>query len=149
MSSELPARSSTRVINLQASIVRQSGRGRLVIVNGPDRGASVLLDRYAHHLRLGQRFGLPAERSHGLPPHLLAAPGETGLLVRDLGSTNGSFVRGARFGELLLGFGGEIQIGQTHIKYVPEEEAVEVPPLETERFGGWWGAIPRCASCSG
>ena len=43
MSSELPARSSTRVINLQASIVRQSGRGRLVIVNGPDRGASVLL----------------------------------------------------------------------------------------------------------
>ncbi len=143
MSSELPARSSTRVINLQASIVRQSGRGRLVIVNGPDRGASVLLADTPITFGSGSGSDFRLSDPTVSRRHLLAAPGEGGLLVRDLGSTNGSFVRGARFGELLLGFGGEIQIGQTHIKYVPEEEAVEVPPLETERFGSLVGRDPK------
>jgi len=143
MSSELPARSATRVINLQASIVRQSGRGRLVIVNGPDRGASVLLADTPITFGSGSGSDFRLSDPTVSRRHLLAAPGEGGLLVRDLGSTNGSFVRGARFGELLLGFGGEIQIGQTHIKYVPEEEAVEVPPLETERFGSLVGRDPK------
>ena len=43
----------------------------------------------------------------------------------------------------MLGFGTEIQIGQTHLKYVPEEEAVEVAPLETERFGALVGRDPK------
>jgi DNA-binding NtrC family response regulator len=143
MTRELPARSSTRVINLQASIVRQSGRGRLVIVRGPDKGASLLLEGAAITFGSGAGSDFRLSDPTVSRRHLLVAPGETGLLVRDLGSTNGSFVRGARFGELLLGFGGEIQIGQTHLKYVPEEEAVEVPPLETETFGALVGRDPK------
>jgi DNA-binding NtrC family response regulator len=143
MSSEQPARSSTRVINLQASIVRQSGRGRLVIVHGPDRGASVLLADAPITFGSGHGSDFRLSDPTVSRRHLQATPGEAGLLVRDLGSTNGSFVRGARFGELLLGFGGEIQIGQTHLKYVPEEEAVEVAPLETERFGALVGRDPK------
>ena len=78
----------------------------------------------AGHVELVIKDVALAEIVEGL--EALVAPGENGVVVRDLGSTNGSFVRGARFGELVLGFGTEIQIGQTHIKYVPEEEAVEV-----------------------
>jgi DNA-binding NtrC family response regulator len=65
------------------------------------------------------------------------------VVVRDLGSTNGSFVGGARFQELLLGFGAEIQIGQTLLKYLPDEEHVEVAPAASERFGNMIGRDPK------
>jgi DNA-binding NtrC family response regulator len=75
--------------------------------------------------------------------HLSVALVEGGVLARDLGSTNGSFVRGARFNELILGFGAEIQIGQTVLKYVPEEEPVDVAPAEAESFGALVGRDPK------
>ena len=61
-SGELPAKSQTRVINLQASIVRQSGRGRLVIVGGETGGRWLGgLDRQLRAVLLspfvGQRLG--------------------------------------------------------------------------------------------
>jgi DNA-binding NtrC family response regulator len=65
------------------------------------------------------------------------------VFVRDLGSTNGSFVGGARFQELLLGFGSEIQIGQTLLKYLPDEEHVDVVPAASERFGNMLGSDPK------
>jgi hypothetical protein len=43
------------------------------------------------------------------------------VVLRDLVSTNGSFVRCARFQELIMGYGAEIQIGKTVIKNQPEE----------------------------
>jgi DNA-binding NtrC family response regulator len=75
--------------------------------------------------------------------HLSVALGEGGVVVRDLGSTNGSFVRGSRFQELIIGFGAEIQLGQTSLKYVPEEEPVSVKPAESETFGSLLGRDPR------
>ena len=41
-------------------------------------------------------------------------------MLRDLGSTNGSFVQGSRFNELTLGFGTEVTIGKTVLKYLPD-----------------------------
>ena len=47
-------------------------------------------------------------------------------MLRDLGSTNGSFVQGSRFNELTLGFGTEVTIGKTVLKYLPTEEEVDL-----------------------
>jgi DNA-binding NtrC family response regulator len=137
------AKTSTRVINLNAPIVRQSGRGRLVIVRGPDKGEVVLVEDESITFGSGTAVDVRLADATVSRRHLMVIPSAAGVVVRDLGSTNGSFVRGARFQELVLGFGIEIQIGQTHIKYVPEEETVEVPPLETERFGGLVGRDPK------
>src|SRR5205823_4724161 len=57
------------------------------------------------------------------------------VLVRDLGSTNGSFIQGSRFKEITVGFGAEIKLGRTVIKFLPEEEAVEPAEAEVDSFG--------------
>ena len=61
--------------------------------------------------------------------HLGIEPGPTGVVLRDLGSTNGSFIQGSRFKELTLGFGAEVKLGRTVLKFVPDEEAVELAPV--------------------
>jgi DNA-binding NtrC family response regulator len=137
------ARSPTRVIKADVAAVRQSGRGRFLVVRGPDRGESVTLG--PGPLTLGSGAGSDVRLSDPTISrrHLLVTPAEEGVVVRDLGSTNGSFIRGARFQELVLGFGTEIQIGQTHLKYVPEEEPVELPPADGDRFGALVGRDPK------
>jgi DNA-binding NtrC family response regulator len=42
-----------------------------------------------------------------------------------------------------LGFGAEVTIGQTTLKYVPDEEAVDVPPSNEEAFGSLVGRDPK------
>src|SRR5438552_18704623 len=75
--------------------------------------------------------------------HLVIEPHTDGVILRDLGSTNGSFVQGARFQELTLGFGTEVTIGQTVLKYVPSEETVELPPSDDESYGSLAGRDPK------
>jgi DNA-binding NtrC family response regulator len=110
-------------------------------VKGPDRGESVPVD----HQR-PVTFGSGSSNDLVLSDptvsrkHLVAERGEEGVLVRDLGSTNGSYIHGARFKEMELRFGAEIHIGKTVLKYLPEEEAVELPPADEQSFGkllGW------------
>jgi DNA-binding NtrC family response regulator len=135
--------SATRIIDTDAAIVRQSGRGRLVVTSGPDRGEA--LEVGSTPTVIGSGGGSDARLSDPTVSrrHLSVALTPDGLVVRDLGSTNGSFMRGTRFQELTLGFGAEIQVGQTVLKYVPEEEPVQVPPAESETFGALAGRDPR------
>ncbi len=133
------AKSPTRIIQRDAAIVRQSGRGRIVIVRGPDKGESMVVGLEPATIGSGPGCDVRLSDPTVSRKHLQATVSDGGVTVRDLGSTNGSFVRGARFQELVLGFGTEIQIGQTYLKYVPEEEAVDVAPAETESFGALIG----------
>ncbi len=133
------AKNPTRIIATEAAIVRQSGRGRFVVVRGPDRGESVVVDTKPIAIGSGKDSDVRLNDPTVSRRHLGVSLTDGGMMVRDLGSTNGSFVQGARFQELILGFGAEIQIGQTVLKYLPEEEAVEVAPADTERFGALVG----------
>ena len=100
------------------------GRRAPAIVKGPDRGESIAIGRVAVHARLGERLRRAALRSRRSRVATWASSREpTGVMLRDLGSTNGSFVQGSRFNELTLGFGTEVTIGKTVLKYVPNEEA--------------------------
>jgi DNA-binding NtrC family response regulator len=130
----------TAALDPDATIVRQSGRGRFLIVKGPDRGESVPVGQRPLTLGSGPGSDVVLTDPTVSRRHLVAKLGDGGVLVRDLGSTNGSFVHGARFKELVLGFGAEIHIGQTVLKYVPEEEPVDLPPADSQSFGkllGW------------
>jgi DNA-binding NtrC family response regulator len=128
-------RTATRVLDAGAAIIRQSGRGRLLIVKGPDRGESISLE--ARPKTIGSGVGCDVQLSDPAISrrHLEIQVGPEGVVVRDLGSTNGSFVQGAKFNELTLGFGTEVTIGKTVLKYVPEEEVVELAPSDEESFG--------------
>ena len=139
----LATNNPTRIIATDAAIVRQSGRGRLVVVRGPDTGDSVLVGDEATTLGSGAESDVRLSDPTISRRHLEVSMGTGGVVVRDLGSTNGSFVRGARFQELILGFGAEIQIGQTTLKYIPDEEPVDLPPGEAESFGALVGRDAR------
>jgi DNA-binding NtrC family response regulator len=135
--------SPTRIIRTDAAIVRQSGRGRLVVTDGPDRGEAVVVGALPVVIGSGSDSDTRLSDPTVSRKHLSVALTEGGVVVRDLGSTNGSFVGGARFQELILGFGAEIQLGQTTLKYLPEEEPVEVSPADSESFGTLAGRDPK------
>ena len=135
--------SITRLIAKDAAIFRQSGRGRFIVIRGPDRGESLVVGPSPITLGSGSVSEVRLSDPTISRRHLSVTLAESGVIVRDLGSTNGSFVGGARFQELLLGFGAEIQIGQTLLKYLPDEEHVDVAPATSERFGNMLGRDPK------
>ncbi len=128
-------RTATRVLDAGAAITRQSGRGRLMIVKGPDRGDTIAVEPRPRTVGSGAGCDVQLSDPAISRRHLEIQVGPEGVMVRDLGSTNGSFVQGARFNELTLGFGTEVTIGKTVLKYVPEEEIVELAPSDEESFG--------------
>jgi DNA-binding NtrC family response regulator len=135
--------SITRLIPKDAAIFRQSGRGRFIVIRGPDRGESLVVDQGTVTIGSGTSAEVQLSDPTISRRHLSVTLAANGVVVRDLGSTNGSFVGGARFQELLLGFGAEILIGQTLLKYLPDEEHVEVAPAASERFGNMLGRDPK------
>jgi transcriptional regulator with GAF, ATPase, and Fis domain len=62
-----------------------------------------------------------------------------GILVRDLGSTNGTRVQGARVTEAVVPPGTVLKVGQVEIVLRPAGRTIEVLPSERTRFGGALG----------
>ncbi len=61
------------------------------------------------------------------------------VIVRDLGSTNGTFYHDARVVEVSVPLGGEVSFGKTRVKIVPEEVSVEARPHVSDRLGSLIG----------
>src|SRR5215471_17446959 len=136
-------KTATRVIDPGTAVVRQLGRGRLLIVKGPDRGEAIVVGDATVTLGSGAGSDVLLADPTVSRRHLAVEPRADGVVLRDLGSTNGSYVQGARFQELTLGFGTEVTIGQTVLKYVPQEEAVELAPSDEEVYGSLVGRDPK------
>lgn len=60
-------------------------------------------------------------------------------LVRDLTSTNGTFVNGVRIREAFLAPGDTLGLGELVVHFVPEEERVAVTPSDRTSFGALVG----------
>ena len=65
-----------------------------------------------------------------------------GYLVRDLKSTNGTFLDSAEVKEAYLRAGSVIAIGATELKFTPFEERIEILPSEKEALGEMVGKSP-------
>jgi DNA-binding NtrC family response regulator len=136
-------KTATRVLDAGPAIIRQSGGGRLLVVKGPDRGESIAISNVSFTLGSGSGCDVPLSDPTVSRRHLGVEPGPDGVVLRDLGSTNGSFVQGARFTELVLGFGTEVTVGKTVLKFVPNEEIVDLGPSESESYGALVGRDPK------
>jgi DNA-binding NtrC family response regulator len=64
-------------------------------------------------------------------------------LLRDLGSTNGTFLDGSHVREAYLKAGALIEAGDVRLRFVPEQIPVEIAPSESGRFGGLVGESLR------
>src|SRR5206468_3127612 len=98
---EMIEKTATRVLDdARAPIVRQLGRGRLLIVKGPDRGETIAIGEAAITLGSGSGCDVLLSDPTVSRRHMGVEPGSDGVVLRDLGSTNGSYVQGSRFQEL-------------------------------------------------
>jgi len=62
-----------------------------------------------------------------------------GYLLRDLGSTNGTFLDGAEVREAYLRAGSAMTVGTVQIRFQPFSERIEILPSEKERLGDMVG----------
>ncbi|MCE9579200.1 MAG: sigma 54-interacting transcriptional regulator [Deltaproteobacteria bacterium] len=71
--------------------------------------------------------------------HLELEVGAEQILVRDVGSTNGSWHSGVRFREIELGRGGAIAIGKSVLRLEVIDAATQLPPSPREQLGALIG----------
>lgn len=112
----------------------------LLVSSGPDAGKSAVLPKYAltvgTHPDAGFRLSDPAVSRR----HLELIPEGEGVRVRDLDSTNGTFVRGNRIAEAVVGLSSTVRVGETSIELRKLVDRHPLPLSRRRRFGGLVGS---------
>jgi DNA-binding NtrC family response regulator len=118
----------------------QVRRCRLVVLSGPDRSAAI--DVASTWIRVGAHAGcdLVLHDRQVSGHHFEILADETGYRLRDLDSTNGTFVAGHRVRDLTLNPGTVIYAGESRLRFEPQEESVAVELSTRDRFGEMVGA---------
>src|SRR5262245_58265197 len=112
---------------------------QLLVLSGPDRGQRLTLVRGTYHVGKDPTCSLVLSDSAVSRRHLELEVRNEGVLVRDLGSKNGSFYRGATFAEVTVGIGAVLRIGTTELKLASQRDEQRLLPSDSTRFGGLVG----------
>jgi DNA-binding NtrC family response regulator len=131
-------RNATALLDDTPSYSRQGRGGIFLVIKGPDRGETVRLVDQPISFGSGSSCSLALTDNTVSRKHLEAHIIGDEVIMVDSGSTNGSFLMGAtdtRIEKVAIGFGAEIKLGRTVIKYLPDEEAVSPVPSAQSRFG--------------
>ncbi len=109
-------------------------RARLTIVAGEGAGRSYQVDRDL--IRIGARSDndVVLTDSTVSRQHAEIARGAGGTILRDLNSTNGTFVGPVRVREVYLAPDTRFRVGHTEIVFAPEDEVIEIAPSLSENF---------------
>ena len=114
-------------------------RCRVEVVSGPDAG--LVRDIESQVIRIGARRGndvqLSDSKVSGL--HCEIRLDERGYRLRDLDSTNGTYVSSLRINDVYITGGAQIALGSTRLKFEPLGESVEIELADTDKFGSMIG----------
>ncbi|MEO6951588.1 MAG: sigma 54-interacting transcriptional regulator [Polyangia bacterium] len=130
---------ATSLLDEAPAFTRQRRGGSFLVITGPDRGEQVRLGDEPITFGSAPSCDLVLSDTTVSRRHVMALLEGDEVLVRDLGSTNGTFIQGSRFKEIAVSFGAEIKVGRTTIKFLPEEEVVDPGEAETDHFGQIFG----------
>src|SRR5258705_2427066 len=125
----------TALLDDAPSYSRQNAGGIFVVIKGPDRGEAVRLTGAPVSFGSGPQCSLVLTDKTVSRKHLEAQMLDGEILMVDCGSTNGSFIQGSRFEKIAIGFGAEVKLGRTVLKFLPDEEIVEPEPSAQTAFG--------------
>ncbi|HAK59799.1 MAG TPA: Fis family transcriptional regulator [Nitrospiraceae bacterium] len=115
---------------------------RLVVTKGNDEGKEVTLQQPAVALgTLGENDFLLTDPTVSRR-HAVVEEKADGYLLRDLGSTNGTFLDGVRIREGYLSPGSIIRLGKTEIAFSRVEERIEALKSASDHFGDLKGESP-------
>src|SRR5262249_37514204 len=123
-------------------LVRHAERYRLTVTGGAHKGESI--EGAGAIVRVGSKAGntlqLPIETVSRY--HFEIEPTPLGFLLRDLGSTNGTFVDNYRVRELYLPRRAQLQAGGVTLAFEALGEAVPIELSREDRFGDVLGRSP-------
>jgi DNA-binding NtrC family response regulator len=126
---------ATRVLERPVGAVLVVQRARLTVTRGPDKGRELELEGRAVQVGSGPSCDLVLTDPTVSTTHFSVEPGPHGLLLHDLGSTNGTQVDGYRVGSIYLPKTAQIDAGETRIKLSSSGEELEIPLSSRTRFG--------------
>ena len=104
------------------------------VVEGEDKGASCQLAGSKYFLGTGAENCIALKDTAVSRKHISLKRTDNGLLVEDLGSTNGTFLNDVRIHKALWSPGNRMRIGTTELVMEFEEETVDVPVYKRERL---------------
>ena len=113
--------------------------GKLVVVSGTDLQKAFAIE--GKEVTIGSQgdnhcvLTDPTVSRH----HAVIEETGEGYVLRDLGSTNGTYLSGILIKEAHLEYGSIIALGNTRLQFVPLEERVEILPSEEHYFGDVFG----------
>ncbi|MDP2313323.1 MAG: sigma 54-interacting transcriptional regulator [Pseudomonadota bacterium] len=114
-------------------------RARLSCVDGANAGQNWQIERDV--IRIGAREDNDIRLTDTTVSRLHAeiVRGRDGTILRDLGSTNGTFVGAVRVKEVYLAPDTRFRCGKTDLIYSPADEIIDVVPSQNDRFEGLVG----------
>lgn len=118
-------------------------RAKLCVVEGPDAGKELVIERERVTIGRSLICDLVLADKAVSGTHVEIEALESGFLLRDLGSTNGTFSGDLRIREVWCTPGTKIRVGQSHLLFEPEEGTVDIELSRGESFHGMIGRSVR------
>ncbi|HTJ43588.1 MAG TPA: sigma 54-interacting transcriptional regulator [Kofleriaceae bacterium] len=110
-------------------------RVKLVVIKGPQRGTEFVISGDVFKVGKAPDNDLVISDETVSRTHFEIVRDAKGYLVRDMKSTNGTFLDGAEIKEAYIRAGSVLAAGATELKFTPFEERIEILPSEKERLG--------------
>jgi transcriptional regulator with GAF, ATPase, and Fis domain len=109
-------------------------RGQLTCVAGEDKGQSWLVDGDVVRIGSMSSNAIALSDTTVSRRHAEVVRVAEGVLLRDLGSTNGTFVGPVKVREVYLTPDTRFRVGQTELVFAPADEVIDVLPSEEPFF---------------
>jgi transcriptional regulator with GAF, ATPase, and Fis domain len=113
---------------------RKLRRTKLVIAQGPDKGKEFVIEKERITIGRSVICDVPLNDKAVSGTHFEIVANEKGMIVRDLDSTNGTFVGDVRVREVWLKQGMSIRAGQSVLRFDNSLGEVEIDLSANDRF---------------
>ncbi len=110
-------------------------RCKLVVTKGAQRGTEFVIEGDVIRVGKAGENDLVISDETVSRVHFEIVRDAKGYLVRDLNSTNGTFLDGAEIKEAYIRAGAVVGAGAIELKFTPFEERIEILPSEKETLG--------------
>ena len=132
----------TTVFEGERATLRRLRKGKLVVLTGPARGHEVEIERLRFSGGRSIINDLVLDDKAVSGSHFEIVANDEGYRLRDLSSSNGTFVADLRIREVYLRPGTTFRAGHTQIQFQSLQDVVEIALSRSDRFGQVIGASP-------
>ncbi|MDZ4224396.1 MAG: FHA domain-containing protein, partial [bacterium] len=112
---------------------------QLVVLEGPDKNKKITLNKNLTAIGKRENNDLVLADKTVSRNHIEIEYTSDSFLLKDLGSTNGTYLNGSKVKEAYLAPGDTIKAGNTLLEFVAFDEKISIEPTAKEAFGAMVG----------